>query len=121
MAGAVFAARERTPEQDAAWFEARCTADRISRRQLRDIGEVEFGRIYLAALHRRLVEALEPLIRAKARYLAMASTHSAVVVGSDGFWKFMQAPPTEATTLFDEAIERVKAQYTQGLEVGISG
>lgn len=105
---------KRTPEQDAAYFEARYTADRISQRQCREISEDEFQRIYGATLHRQMMDALAPLLKAKADYAAFWPTPS-IVVGPEDFWKFMQRAPTDAETLLDELIESIKARYTQGV------
>lgn len=104
----------RTPEQDAAYSEARYIADRVSQRQQRDISEAELQQIYGAALHRQMMDALAPLLKAKADYLAMWPSPT-IVVGPQGFWKFMQRAPTGAETLLDEMIERIKARYTEGL------
>ena len=115
MSGESILIHKRTPEQDAAYFEARYTADRMSQKQRRDISEAEFGRIYGAYLRRQMMDAIAPLLKAKADYAALWPS-PAMVVGPEGFWKFVQRAPTDIETLADEQIEAIKARYTQGLE-----
>lgn len=106
--------QQRTPEQEAAYMEARYVSDRQHQKTGRYMSEEQFGRLYLATLHRQLKEALEPIHRAKASYLAMFPQPT-VVVGPDDMWKFVQAPPTDAVSMLDQMAAAITKQYTQGL------